>query len=45
MQYRLEQLKQDPVAQSALVKSLEKNRDIYTGKNIIFNNNDREWIE
>lgn len=45
MQYRLEQLKQDPVAQSALVASLEKNRDIYTGKNVIFNSNDREWIE
>ena len=44
-QYQLEQLNQDPAAQSALVASIEKNKAIYTGNNVIFDNNDREWIE
>ena len=45
MQYRHEQLNQDPIAQSALIASLEKNKAIYTGENITFENNNREWIE
>ena len=55
IQYRNNQLKQnDPVAYAALLASLEKNKNRvnleageqnFTGNQIIFENDDREWVE